>query len=72
MYNKLLEVWDWKHAVVGTSTSGVLVAMQNYFGVVGLLISIISATVTIILSTTKIIDWFERRREKKAAKKGVE
>lgn len=72
MYNKLLEVWDWKHAVAGTSTSGVLVAMQNYFGVVGLLISIISATVTIILSTTKIIDWFERRREKKAAKKGVE
>lgn len=72
MYSRLLEVWDWKYAVVGTSTSGVLVAMQNYFGVVGLLISIISATVTIILSTTKIIDWFERRREKKAAKKGVE
>ena len=72
MYNKLLEVWDWKHAVVGTSTSGVLVAMQNYFGVVGLLISIISATVTIILSATKIIDWFERRKEKKAALKGKE
>ncbi len=72
MYSRLLEVWDWKYAVVGTSMSGVLVAMQNYFGVVGLLISIISATVTIILSTTKIIDWFERRREKKAAKKGVE
>ena len=72
MYSRLLEAWDWKHAVVGTSTSGVLVAMQNYFGVVGLLISIISATVTIILSTTKIIDWFERRKEKKAALKGKE
>ena len=57
---------------MGTSMSGVLVAMQNYFGVVGLLISIISATVTIILSTTKIIDWFERRKEKKAALKGKE
>jgi len=72
MYSRLLEVWDWKYAVVGTSMSGALVALQNYFGVVGLLISIISATATIILSTTKIIDWFERRREKKAAKKGVE
>ena len=65
MVERILQVWDWRLAVIGTGTSAFLTSMQMYLGLIAVLLSIFSATATIILTTTKIFDWFDKKKAKK-------
>lgn len=72
MVEKLLQVWDWRLAVIGTGTSAFLTSMQMYLGLIAVLLSIFSATATILLTATKLFDWVEKRRAKKKILEGLE
>lgn len=65
MMTKLLEVWDWRFAVVGTTTSGFFVTMESCLGVIALLLSILSASATLLLTVTKLFDWIRNRSQAK-------
>ena len=65
MMTKLLEVWDWRFAVVGTTTSGFFATMESCLGVIALLLSILSATATLLLTVTKLFDWIRKRSQAK-------
>lgn len=65
MVDRILMVWDWRFAVLGTGTSAILSSLQTYMGIIALLLSIFSATATILLTATKIFDWVEKRKAKK-------
>lgn len=72
MVEKILQVWDWRLAVIGTGTSAFFTSMQTYMGIIALLLSIFSASATILLTATKLFDWVEKRREKKKILEGIE
>lgn len=65
MMTKLLEVWDWRFAVVGTTTSGFFVTMESFLGVIALLLSILSASATLLLTLTKLFDWIRKSSQAK-------
>jgi hypothetical protein len=65
MMTKLLDVWDWRFAVVGTTTSGFFVTMESCLGVIALLLSILSASATLLLTMTKLFDWIRKRSQAK-------
>ncbi len=65
MMTKLLEVWDWRFAIVGTTTSGFFVTMESCLGVIALLLSILSASATLLLTVTKLFDWIRKRSQAK-------
>ena len=72
MVDRLLQVWDWRFAVLGTGTSAFFTSMQTYMGIIALLLSIFSASATILLTATKLFDWVEKRRAKKKILEGLE
>ena len=72
MVDRLLQVWDWRFAVLGTGTSAFFTSMQTYMGIIALLLSIFSASTTILLTATKLFDWVEKRRAKKKILEGIE
>lgn len=65
MMTKLLDVWDWRFAVVGTTTSGFFATMENCLGFIALLLSILSALATLLLTGTKLYDWMQKRSHAK-------
>ena len=72
MVERILQVWDWRLAVIGTGTSAFLTSMQMYLGLIAVLLSIFSATATILLTATKLFDCVEKRRAKKKILEGLE
>lgn len=72
MVEKILQVWDWRLAIIGSGTSAFFTSMQTYMGIIALLLSIFSASATILLTATKLFDWVEKRREKKKILEGIE
>lgn len=72
MVDRLLQVWDWRFAVLGTGTSALFTSMQTCMGVIALLLSIVSASATILLTVTKLFDWVEKRRAKKKILEGTD
>lgn len=72
MVEKILQVWDWRLAIIGSGTSAFFTSMQMYLGLIAVLLSIFSATATILLTATKLFDWVEKRRAKKKILEGLE
>jgi hypothetical protein len=55
MSNKLVSLWDWRFALLGTGVTGGL-------SCVSIALSILTAAVTLYLSVLKIIEWHEKRK----------
>ena len=64
MITKILNCWDWRLATLGTTTSAVLSQTGEILGFMGLLLTLLSATATLFLTITKVLDWYEERDNK--------
>ena len=61
---KFISSWDWRLSTIGIMISAFFAQLQTCLGFMALVLSVISATATILFTITRLLDWYEERGNK--------